>query len=217
MKSQVFSDLRTATEIKPEYDTSKKKRMGIIGGTFNPPHVGHLMIADQVCHQLGLEKVFFLPSSEAPHKEDRPSFDDLHRVRMIEKAIADNPCFDIELCEIERGGKSYSYDTMLYLTNEHPDVDYYFIIGGDMVDYLPKWYKINELIQLVNFVGVNRPGHLSESDFPIIWVDVPNLEISSTALRKKMETNCPVRYLIPDKTLDYIQEKGLYQNGKQTN
>lgn len=132
---------------------------------------------------------------------------------MLELAIEDNPFLTIETIELERGGKSYTYDTMKALTQKNPDTDYYFIIGGDMVEYLPKWYKIDELAQMVNFVGIKRPGYEMDTPYPVIWVDVPMLEISSTKIREKISQGCSVRYLVPDKVIEYIEKEGLYQNG----
>lgn len=200
--TQVLSD--TVTE------TPTKKRVGILGGTFNPPHIAHLVIADQVCQQLGLDKVFFMPAAIPPHVDEKKTIDAKHRLTMVKKAIQDNPKFDVETIEIERGGKSYTYDTMVELTEQNPDTEYYFIIGTDMVNYLPKWYKIDELQQLVQFVGVKRPGYIIDSVYPIISVDVPEIEISSSILRRKLATNCSVNYLIPPNVLEYIHQEGLY-------
>lgn len=209
-----FNQTEVLTNSIPE--RTERKKVGILGGTFNPPHIGHLIIADQVGQQLGLDKVCFMPSANPPHQDKKTAIEAAHRMKMVEAAIQNNPFFDIEKSEVERGGKSYTYDTMLQLTRANPDTDYYFIIGGDMVEYLPKWYKIEELLQLVQFVGVNRPGYTLTTTYPIIWVDVPSVNISSTLVRKKLETKCSVRYLIPDETLAYISEKGLYQNDDKT-
>ncbi|KRN84358.1 nicotinate-nucleotide adenylyltransferase [Carnobacterium maltaromaticum] len=206
MQSQ--TNVLTEVESLPE----ERIRVGIIGGTFNPPHIGHLVIADQVCQQLGLDKVYFMPDANPPHIDKKEAIAAEHRVVMVEKAIEGNPLFGLESCEIQRGGISYTFDTMLELTKAHPEIDYYFIIGGDMVDYLPKWYRIDELIQMVQFVAVKRPNYADSSPYPLIWVDVPAMEISSTGLRKKIKNGCSVQYLIPDKTLAYIKEKELYQN-----
>lgn len=214
LKRQSFSNNNTQVVTELEIEIQPKKRVGILGGTFNPPHIGHLIIADQVCHQLGLEKIYLMPSANPPHQDEKKAIDAKHRLHMVELAIEGNPKFEVEKAEIERGGKSYTYDTIVKLKEENPDTDYYFIIGGDMVEYLPKWYKVEELAQLVEFVGVNRPGYNLFSPYPIIWVDVPSMDISSTSLRKNLEMNCPVNYLIPGKTLDYILREGLYQNGK---
>lgn len=111
----------------------RRKQIGILGGNFNPVHQAHLMIAEQVGHKLGLEKVYFMPEFLPPHVDEKPTIPASQRLRMLELAIADNPFFDIEPIELERGGKSYTYDTMKALTEKNPDTDYYFIIGGDMV------------------------------------------------------------------------------------
>lgn len=214
LKRQSFSSSKAQLATEIEFDIQPKKRVGILGGTFNPPHIGHLIIADQVCHQLGLEKIYFMPSANPPHQDGKKAIEANHRLHMVELAIEGNQRFDVEKAEIDRGGKSYTYDTIVKLKEEHPDTDYYFIIGGDMVEYLPKWHKIEELAQLVEFVGVNRPGYTLLSPYPIIWVDVPSMDISSTSLRKNLEMNCPVNYLIPRKTLEYIWREGLYQNGR---
>ena len=147
------------TSVEPQEVTTERKRVGIIGGTFNPPHLGHLIIAQQVGQQLALDKVYFMPDAEPPHIDEKPFIDGKHREEMVKRAIADNDLFALEDVELKRGGKSYTIDTMKELIEKNPDTDYYFIIGGDMVAYLPKWERIDELMTLVHFVGVVRPGY----------------------------------------------------------
>lgn len=190
----------------------KRKQVGILGGNFNPVHLAHLVMADQVQQQLGLDKVYLMPTFLPPHVDEKETIAAEHRLAMLERAIEDNSKLAIEKIELERGGKSYTYDTMKALTQNNPDTDYYFIIGGDMVEYLPKWYKIDELETMVQFVGINRPHYSPITPYPIIWVDVPELDISSTKLRERIKNGCSVRYLIPDSVIDYIEEKGLYRN-----
>ncbi|BAK94591.1 nicotinate-nucleotide adenylyltransferase [Tetragenococcus halophilus subsp. halophilus] len=209
MKQQVMSNVQTFVEVK-EQRNSKKKQVGILGGNFNPVHIAHLIMADQVGRSLGLEKVYLMPSNEPPHVDPKETIDVSDRLKMLELAIADNPLLDIEKSEINRQGKSYTYETMKILTEKYPDTDFYFILGGDMVEYLPKWYKVDELMQLVQFVGVKRPNYPTETSYPIIWIDVPDMNISSTDLRKKIAQGCSVNYLLPENVLHYIQEKGLY-------
>ncbi|GMG69017.1 nicotinate-nucleotide adenylyltransferase [Tetragenococcus halophilus] len=209
MKQQVMSNVQTFVEVK-EQRNSKKKQVGILGGNFNPVHIAHLITADQVGRSLGLEKVYLMPSNEPPHVDPKETIDVSDRLKMLELAIADNPLLDIEKSEINRQGKSYTYETMKILTEKYPDTDFYFIIGGDMVAYLPKWYKVDELMQLVQFVGVKRPNYPTETSYPMIWIDVPDMNISSTDLRKKIAQGCSVNYLLPENVLHYIQEKGLY-------
>lgn len=188
-----------------------RRQVGIFGGTFNPVHNGHLVMADQVGNQLGLDKVCFMPDATPPHVDTKGAIAAKYRVEMLAAAIAGNPLFDLELCEIERGGVSYSFDTLTYLKQQHPDTDYYFIIGADMVNYLPKWYRIDDLVKMVQFVGVKRPGYTPQSQYPVLWVDAPMLEITSTAIRERVQTGESIRYLVPDAVAAYIEKEGLYR------
>lgn len=208
-----FQQFVTQLQLEPE-TAEKKQKIGIIGGTFNPPHIGHLIIAEQVADKLGLDKVFFMPNAKPPHVDVKEAIDPIDRARMVQAAIMGNSRFDIELLEVQRGGKSYTYNTMLQLKLEHPNYEYYFIIGGDEVAYLKTWYRINDLLNLVKFVGVNRPGQPKASAYPVTWVDVPDLMISSTDIRKRISRHQSVRYLVPDLVAAYIVENGLYLNDK---
>lgn len=213
MKSKI--NLMTHTQENLQSTTSKRKRVGILGGGFNPIHMGHLIMADQVCHQLALDNFFLMPSYESPHVDKKETIDSNERVQMLKLAVEDNPNLGIELAEINRKGKSYTYDTMKKLVEANPDTDYYFIVGGDMVEYLPKWYKIDELMKMIQFVGVERKESSKETSYPIIWVDLPLIEISSSDIRKKIASNCSAKYFLPENVLNYIHKKGLYQNGVQ--
>lgn len=192
--------------------TQERKQVGILGGNFNPVHLEHLLIAEQVGHNLGLDKVYLMPTFTPPHVDEKKTISADHRLRMLELAIADNSYLGIEKIELMRQGTSYTYETMKILKELHPDTDYYFIIGGDMVAYLPKWHKVNELMQLVSFVGVKRIGYPEESSYPVIWVDVPEITISSTQIRHKIKQGCSLKYLVPDPVLEYIYEEGLYRD-----
>lgn len=140
-----------------------RKQVGLLGGNFNPVHLAHLVMADQVQNQLGLDKVYLMPTYLPPHVDEKKTISSEHRLAMLELAVADNPCLDIEPIELIRKGKSYTYDTMKALKEANPDTDYYFIIGGDMVEYLPKWHRIDDLLHLVQFVGIRRPNYPTES------------------------------------------------------
>ena len=213
MKSQAKSFVRSQVfpQAMPQI-FEKRKQVGILGGTFNPVHLAHLVMADQAGKNLGLDEVYLMPSYQPPHVDEKKTIDASHRLKMLELAIADNPFLKIETIELTRKGKSYTYDTMKALTQNNPETDYYFIIGGDMVEYLPKWYKIDELVTMVNFVGIQRTAYTTETPYPVIWVDVPEIDISSTKIRQKIQQGCSVRYLVPDKVIDYIQKEGLYQD-----
>jgi len=118
--------------------------------------------------------------------------------------------FKLSLAEIDRGGISYTYDTIVTLKQQHPEIDYYLIIGGDMVDYLPTWHRIDDLVQLVQIVGGERPGYSKQTPYPVLWVDAPTIALSSTQVRQKVQQGCSIRYLVPEAVADYIEEEGLY-------
>lgn len=201
-----------STELREQIlGPNHRRQVGLYGGTFNPVHTGHLVMADQVGTQLGLEKVYFMPDAQPPHVDPKQAVPAKYRVEMLAAAISGNPLFALELCEIERGGVSYTYDTMVYLKKKHPDTDYYFIIGADMVNYLPKWHRIEELSKLVTFVGVKRPGYAPNSHYPVVWVDAPLLEINSTGIRQRVANDESIRYLVPDAVAAYIKKEGLYR------
>lgn len=194
-----------------EIRTSKRDKVGILGGTFSPPHVGHLMMAEQVKDQLDLDKIFFMPTAQPPHSSvTKTTIASETRVHMLELATIDNPDFEIERFEVDQGGKNYTYDTMKALIELYPTVDFYFIVGGDMIADMPSWYRIDELVQMVQFVGVNRPGYSVETDYPIIMVDMPMTDISSSTIRKKVAQGCSIRYLVPEDVRNYIALEGLY-------
>lgn len=189
----------------------KRKKIGLLGGNFNPIHHAHLMMADQVAQQMSLDQVLLMPENIPPHVDTKNTIAADHRVNMLKLAIKDNPRLGLELIEIERGGKSYSYDTLKLLTQLHPDTDFYFIIGSDMVEYLPKWYKIDELIKLVNFIAIRRTPLLPESPYPVTWLETPLLPISSTMIRETFARQLEPTYLLPQSVLQYIQKNNLYK------
>ena len=187
-----------------------RKKVGILGGTFDPPHLGHLIMAQEVLHRLKLHEIHFMPNQEPPHKEMSSGTTGDDRVRMLELAISGNPAFFVEKIELERSGKSYTVDTIKILQKRNPNYDYYFIIGADMVEYLPNWHKIDELIELVRFVGVNRPNHRMETNYSIITVEAPQIDISSTMIRKRSKAGESAKYLLPESVMRYIEENQLY-------
>lgn len=189
----------------------KHKRVGILGGTFNPPHLGHLIIAEQVKSQLNLDEVMFIPDYQPPHIDKKTAISAEKRLKMVKLSTMDEPEFKVSDIELRRKGVSYTIDTIKELKLKNPEVDYYFIIGGDMVEYLPKWYRIEELIELVKFVGVGRPGYRKESKYPIMWVDVPMTDISSTLVRRNVKQGCSIKYLVTPEVENYIHEEGLYR------
>ena len=164
----------TKVELEPEIKDKKRKQVGILGGNFNPVHNAHLVVADQVRQQLGLDKVLLMPEYEPPHVDKKETIDEGHRLKMLELAIDGIEGLEIETIELERKGISYTYDTMKLLNERDPDTDYYFIIGADMVDYLPKWYRIDELVEMVQFVGVQRPRYKAGTSYPCLLYTSPS-------------------------------------------
>lgn len=155
-----FTKVELEPEIKEKTQTSWDFR-----GNFNPVHNAHLIVADQVRQQLGLDQVLLMPEYQPPHVDKKETIPEHHRLKMLELAIEGIDGLVIETIELERKGISYTYDTMKILTEKNPDTDYYFIIGADMVDYLPKWYRIDELVDMVQFVGFSV--HATRQGLPI--------------------------------------------------
>lgn len=211
----VTTVLKSEVATQPAVQVEKvRRRVGIMGGTFNPIHTGHLIMAEQVITQLGLDEILFMPNNIPPHIDSKTAIDGETRAKLIELAIADNPKFLLERFELERGGVSYSYDTIKQLRENYPDVDFYFIIGGDEVAYLPKWHRIDELLKIVTFVAVKRVGFDTTTPYPVIWVDVPLIEISSTIIRERIRKHQSIRYLVPQAVAKFIEEQKLYQDEK---
>ncbi len=187
------------------------KKIGILGGTFNPPHTGHLIIANEVRHSLGLDEVRLMPTFTPPHKELSSGGTAQQRLSMVELAVKDIEGLVSSSFEVDKAGVSYTYDTMIALTEAEPDVHFYFIIGGDMIDVLTTWHRVDELMELITFVGVKRPGSNGETSYPLRYVAIPEIDLSSTLLRKRFEEKGTVTLLIPEAVESYIREVGLYE------
>ncbi|MFT8322371.1 MAG: nicotinate-nucleotide adenylyltransferase [Bacillus sp. (in: firmicutes)] len=188
-----------------------KKKIGILGGTFDPPHIGHLIIANEVLHHEKLDEIWFMPNQEPPHKIKTGTVSNENRLQMLKLAIKGHSQFQIQPIELMRKGKSYTYETMKILKEAHPDLAFHFIIGADMVEYLPKWYKIEELIQMVQFISVNRPDYKLETDYAIRYVEVPSVHISSNLIRNRLKNGETIQYLVKEEVKSYIEENHLYE------
>ena len=188
------------------------KKVGILGGTFNPPHIGHCIIANEVLHALKLDEVRLMPNAIAPHKViDEESVTDAQRLEMVRLSIHDVDGLHIEPFELERGGVSYSYETMRQLKEREPSTEFYFIIGGDSIDSLHTWYRIDELVKLVQFVGVNRPGAQSMSMYNVQMVDIPEIYLSSSLIRKRIQRGETIQYLVPNAVAEFIRKERIYE------
>jgi nicotinate-nucleotide adenylyltransferase len=188
------------------------KKVGLLGGTFNPPHIGHLIMANEVKHALQLDEVRLMPTSIPPHKADPSDASPDQRLRMVELAVSEITGITASSFEVDRGGVSYTFDTMKALTEQEPDTKFYFIIGGDMIDMLHRWYKIDELMKIVTFVGVGRPGTIGETQYPITKLQIPEIDLSSTFIRNRLKTGGTIQFLVPGSIEEFIRQEGLYGN-----
>jgi len=199
------------------------KKIGVLGGTFDPIHCGHLVIAEDARACLHLEKVLFVPAHQPPHKPTGSYSALEHRVHMTELAVADNPHFVLSLIEAERPGPSYSVDTVRQLRDESgPGVDLYFVIGMDSLANILRWCRPAELIKLCRIVVAERAGYqvdleTLEEGLPglrenLVLIDTPELFISSTDLQQRVRRGLPIRYQVPSEVERYIYEHKLYLN-----
>lgn len=194
--------------------------IGIFGGTFDPPHIGHLVIADQALIQLKLDEVWFMPVGQPPHKAGNHISDVRHRVEMVRLAIADHPGFKLSLVDVQRPAPHYSVTAIELLESQHPQHDWCFIMGADSLEDLPHWHKPQRLIELATLAVAGRPGARPdttelEQDIPglgarVRWVNAPLVDISSTELRRLAREGASLRYLVPRLVEDYIREHMLY-------
>lgn len=187
-------------------------RIGIMGGTFNPIHIAHLIVAQSAAEEYHLDKILFIVSANPPHKYSQKITDANIRYEMVSLAIADNPLFEPSKIEIERIGKSFTYTTICDLEKIYPaNTEFYLIIGMDEASNFHAWYKYKELSKKCNLVIANRPHHKAVS-IPenASLFNIPNIEISSTDIRSRVYNNKSIKYMVNDKVLKLIKEKGLY-------
>lgn len=186
-----------------------------MGGTFDPIHHGHLVAASEVQSLFDLDEVTFVPTGEPWQKEGREVSLPEHRYLMTVVATASNPGFTVSRVDIERGGKTYTIDTLRDLRAQHPDADVFFITGADALAQILSWKDAEDLFDLAEFIGVTRPGYeLSEDGLPADRVhlqEVPAMAISSTDCRDRVAAGEPVWYLVPDGVVQYINKYGLYR------
>ena len=200
--------------------------VGLLGGSFNPIHIGHLVVAEQACVRLGLERVVFVPSRLPPHKLGKVLAPAEDRLRMVELAIQGNPAFRASDIELRREGPSYSIDTVQGLRSGSGDAwDIHFLVGADTLPELPTWHRIGELAGLCKFAAFSRPGDsldaldalrgaLTEDQIAAIAgrrFEIPLIGVSSTEIRRRVREGVSIRYLVPDPVRDYIATHGLYR------
>jgi nicotinate-nucleotide adenylyltransferase len=187
------------------------KKVCIFGGTFNPPHIGHLIMANEVYHALDFDEIRFMPNAKPPHKEATQLATGEQRLHMLELAVKPFSYFTVESLEIVRGGLSYSFDTIMELQKQEPQTQFSFLIGADMIAYLDQWYKIDELVKHIQLIGVRRPGYDEKSAYPVTIIDAPLIDLSSTMLRNRLQQGKDVSLLIPESVQSYIRQEKLYE------
>nr|WP_268239206.1 nicotinate-nucleotide adenylyltransferase [Microlunatus endophyticus] len=202
------------------FRSGRRYRLGVMGGTFDPIHHGHLVAASEVASRFALDEVVFVPTGRPWQKEDKEVSEPEDRYLMTVIATASNPRFTVSRIDIDRPGPTYTIDTLHDLRTERgDDVDFYFITGADALSQILTWRGVEELFDLAHFVGVTRPGHeLTEPpigqvpDGQLTLMEVPALSISSTACRVRVAAGEPIWYLVPDGIVQYIAKRGLYQH-----
>ncbi len=196
-------------------------RVGILGGTFDPPHMGHLILAQYAFDALKLDQLLFVPAANPPHKQGDTKLSVEHRLAMLQLAIADNSQFSMSRVDVDRPGPHYSVDMLRILHSEYPQSDLYFVMGGDSLRDLPKWYQPDQVIRLCKFAVMRRPQAdisidmhhdlLPELAGRLVIIDVPLIDISSSAIVARSSSGLSIRYLVPDAVLAYIKAHQLYR------
>ncbi len=187
-------------------------RIGILGGTFNPIHYGHLILGEQVLVQLKLDRVIFVPTFIPPHKSNKDVIGSKDRLNMIKLAVSGNGHFTVSDLEISREGMSYTVDTLRQIKRKYPSGELFFICGSDLVSEIPKWKDVGEIYKLAKFVLAKRPGFGKRlSGKPFLKIDVAQVDISSSLIRALVKRDRSIRYLTPANVVRYIEKRGLYK------
>ncbi|RED65671.1 nicotinate-nucleotide adenylyltransferase [Cohnella lupini] len=194
------------------------RRIGLLGGTFDPVHNGHLIAAQAAREAAKLNEVWFIPTSTPPHKP-QPGADGENRRLMLEAAIGGNSSFRIEDIELRREGTSYTIDTVTALQEQFPEVQFYWILGSDMLMDLPNWRRIEELAERLSFIGLERPDQPGDDGLLPVFIrrrlikaKMPPMGISSSEIRHLLKEGRSIRYMLPDSVLDFIQRNDLYES-----
>lgn len=198
------------------------ERIGLLGGTFDPIHLGHLIVAEEARTRLSLDRLLFVPSRQPWRKAGREIAPEADRLAMVRLAVEGNPGFEVSLVDLERAGPSYSVDTVCDVrATLSPEAELYFILGYDALMDLPHWHAPDELARITRLVTVIRPGYaldwspleqaIPEAREAVTLLETPEIGISSTEVRQRVAAGRSIRYWVPDLVAEYIQQQGLYR------
>ena len=201
-------------------------RIGILGGTFNPPHLGHLICAQEAHRELGLDRVVFIPASIPPHKPVEAEPGPEHRLELCRLAIGDDSRFIVSDLELRRSGPSYTVDTLKVLSSKSPTNQLFLILGGDIAAGLPQWREPEGVLELATVAIAERRGTAGDTVQRALdqleggerarYFEMPRIGISSTMVRQRVRARQPIRYLVPDTVMEYIDGHGLYHSSGGT-
>ena len=183
------------------------RKIGVYGGTFDPIHHGHLILAREALEKLQLTKVIFVPTSVSPHKKSTAASGDM-RLTMIRAAIASENKFEVDDCEVRRGPPSYTIDTIREIRTRESEAEFYLLFGQDNVAELPGWHHFNELEKMVRFVVLDRTGATTKHEYEIVC---RKIDISGTEIRKRVASGQSIRYLVPAAVEEIITRKNIYR------
>ncbi|MFO7893985.1 MAG: nicotinate-nucleotide adenylyltransferase [Longimicrobiales bacterium] len=187
-------------------------RIGIFGGTFDPPHIGHLIAAQEVHVQLGLDRLLLMPAAVPPHKQDEVVTPGALRAEMLRAAVGDDGRFEVSELELDREGPSYTVDTLRELRTRYPDAGLYLAVGADQMAEFGSWREPDAIAELATLVTFGRSGKSPDTErWPVTAVDVPELDLSSTMVRDRVRDGRPIRYLVAPAVEAMIRELGLYR------
>ena len=195
-------------------------KIGIYGGSFNPPHNGHLYLAEEISRRLELDRVIIIPSNISPQKENNGNIDPIHRINMC-KSVFDSPLFEVSDCEIARGGRSFTVDTLTYMKEQYPDSEFYLFMGSDMLLSFHSWCRFRDILSMCTLCAISRENEKKSDELKIyaetvltdgnvLIFDIEPIEVSSSEVREKIKNGKSCNGLISEKTEKYIKENNLY-------
>ncbi len=200
------------------------KKIGIMGGTFDPPHIGHLTMAEFVRKSLNLSEIWFIPTGKIPHKSTKETASAFHRLNMVKLAVEGNDNFFVNDTEVVRDSFSYTFETLEELKGKYPDIEFTFIVGADSLDYMEKWKEPQRIFRCCKIAAVNRPGISNDKiaekkkmlgnayNGVIEIINMPPVDVSSTQIRKMIREGKSVTQFVPEKVIEYIKHNNIYKD-----